>query len=171
MRTIKIILAVAFVLAFAGIVRAENSASGYDGKNTTQQVFVSAYAYSAVSENDVVVLDVTNGTVANNGLGSYISNTTTTDSVYVFGVADEDISTGTLGRVCIRGPHKVKFRTSPGAIAAGSPVGTSDTAGKMAVRSTADGTAIGVLGVTLSASADTTDTDTQWVWVQPHVHK
>ena len=171
MNKLKLFLVVAFILAFTGIVKAENSAGGFDSKNTTQQVFVSAYAYSAVSKNDVVALDVSNGTVANNGLGSYIATTTTTDSVYVFGVADEDIATGTLGRVCVRGPHKVKFRTSPGAITTGSVVGASDTAGEMAVRTTSDGTAMGVLGVTLSSSADTTDTDTQWVWVQPHVHK
>lgn len=168
----RLLLIVALVLAFGGISKAEESASAYDNTFRSQQVFAGAYAYSAVSKNDVVALDVSNGTVANKGLGAYIKDTTTTDSIYVFGVADEDISTGTMGRVCVRGPHKVNYIDAVSA-AAGQIIGTSTTSGKAAPRSTADGTAIGTLGYLMSATAstDTGDTNVYWAWVDPARHK
>ena len=166
----KLFLAVAFVLAFTGIVKAENSASSYDATFRSQQVFVSAYAYAGVSKNDVVILDVSNST---NGTtkGAYINKTSTTDSVYTFGVADEDIATGTLGRICVRGPHLTTMYTT-GLSIAGKCISTSTTSGAAGrCETTADGTAAGRLGVGLSDTYDTTNTSTAWVWVQPYLHK
>lgn len=166
-----VFFAVVAILAFTGIVKAENSASSYDAKNTTQQVDIMLYSSGVVTINDVVALDVTNGTVANKGLGSWMQTTTTTDSIYVIGVADESVTTGQLGRVCVRGPHLVNFFSGPGVITAGKLVGTTTTAGKAGIRSTADGTAAGVLGITLTGTADSTYTGAQLIWVDTSRHQ
>ena len=166
----KLFLIAAFVLAFTGIVKAENSAQSYDANIKAQQVFVGGYAYAAITKNQVVVLDVSNST---NGTtkGAYVNTTATTDSVYVLGVADEDIATGTVGRICVRGPHQVKMY-STGYSPAGKCISSSTTAGKAGLcETTSDGTASGRLGFGLSDTYDTTDTDTVWIYVRPSVHK
>jgi hypothetical protein len=176
----RFILSVLFILSFCGIAKAESSASSFDSTFRSQQVFIEANANATlstpISKNDVVILDVTTGTVANKGLGAYIVKSIVTDSVYVLGVADEDISTGTLGRICVKGPHKVTMQSlsnSGAAVAAGLLVGNGNKAGQASVRTTADGTAVGVLGVVLSAtpSTDTGDTLTQWIWVDTQRHQ
>ena len=169
-----VLVAVVAILAFTGVVKAENSASSYDAKNITQQVDISIYSVGVIAANDIVALDVTNGTIANKGLGSYMYTTTTTDSVYVMGVADEAMVTGQIGRVCVRGPHLVhslNLKNNAVGDAAGKLLGTSTTAGYAAPRTNADGTASGILGVVLSATADTKDTVAQWVWVDTSRHQ
>lgn len=173
----KFILFALFILAFAPVVRAENSATAYDGKYYSQQVFVSAYnnSASAISRDNVVAIDTT--ATAGTTLGGYIATTTTTDSVYVFGVTDETIGAGALGRVCVRGPHKavsIAASANSGYNTIGSVITASSTAGKYGFGATADGTASGKLGYILNATAtsDTGDaSNTYWIWVEPSVHK
>lgn len=180
MRNLKFILVALFVAVFAPIVRAENSATAYDGKYWSQQVFVTAYnnGASTVTRDNVMILDTT-GT-AGTTLGGYVTTTTTTDSIYVFGVTDESILSGSLGRICVRGPHKsvsIAVGSSGGTAAyntIGTIVSTSTTAGRHGFYTTADGTAGGRLGYIINATA-TTDTGdasgTYWIWVQPNAHK
>lgn len=178
MRNIQFILVALFVAVFAPIVRAENSATAYDAKYYSQQVFVVAYNNNAstISTNNVVILDSTQSVNPNLYLGNYVTlNGSTTDSIYVFGVTDESILTGTLGRICVRGPHKVVMPVNS-TYTAGSVIGACSTAnaGKACPTTTADGTASGQLGFILSATA-TTDTgdasNTYWMWVRPQQHK
>jgi len=135
---------------------------GYGGSGTTD-----------IAKNDVVIIDTTNGTINKtapnkNSMGSIVVDTTTTDSVYVFGVADETIASGSMGRICVRGPHKVNWITTVvQAAPLGKAIGSSTTSGKAAPVSTATGTSRGVLGVGLSntASTDTGDTNVIWAWI------
>lgn len=181
MKSIKLFILAAFLLAgFTLNVHAENSATAFDNKATTQQVFVVAYnnAASTLAVNSVVVLDATQSVNPNNYLGSYVTtNGATTDSIYVFGVTDESILSGSLGRICVRGPHKVMMPSTPSG--AGIVIGAcNNTVGANAVKAcpttTADGTASGQLGFLLSNTA-TTDTGdaafTYWAWIRPQQHK
>jgi len=180
MKSIKFMLVALFVVAFSPVVRAENSATAFDSKATTQTVFVQAYNNSAstLSANNVVILDTTQTINPNNYLGSYVTtNGSTTDSIYVFGVTDESILSGSLGRIAIRGPHKVVMPSVP--TGAGIVIGAcsnspSGNAGKACPTTTADGTASGQLGFLLSATA-TTDTgdaaNTYWAWLRINSHK
>ena len=161
-------------------VWAESSATAYDATFRSQQVFVVAYNNSGgtLNRDNVVILD-RNGTgvTAGTTLGSYITTTTTTDSIYVFGVTDESIPNGTLGRVCVRGPHKavsITSQTSSSFNTVGNILSASSTAGTYGFYTTADGTAGGRLGYLINATA-TTDTgdasNTFWIWVEPSRHK
>lgn len=160
-------------------VRAEDSATGYGNPPAygDQQVFVVAYNNnaSAMSANNVVILDT--GGTAGTTLGTYVNlNGSTTDSVYVFGVTDEAISAATLGRICVRGPHKVVM-PSPDVTGIGDVVGAcsnspTTNAGKACTVSTASGTDRGFLGKLINATATTGTSDatnTYWIWVQPGV--
>lgn len=171
----KIILLALLMVGFISTVRAENSATSYDSKYYSQQVFVSAYNNSAstISRDNVVILDATQTINPNLYLGSYVTtNGATTDSIYVFGVTDESVLSGSLGRICIRGPHKVVMPSPP--TAAGVVIGACASNSKACATSTADATSSGQLGFTLSATAttDTGDaTNTYWAWVRPEQHK
>lgn len=168
------------MVSMISTVRAENSASAYDGKYYSQQVFTVAYNNSAstLALNSVVILDNTQTINPNNYLGSYVtSNGSTTDSIYVYGVSDESIASGSLGRFAIRGPHKVLMPSPP--TAAGVVIGAcSNSVAASAVKAcavtTADGTASGQLGFTLSATASTDTGDaanTYWAWLDIGLHK
>lgn len=176
MKNFKLFILAAFLLAgFASGVRAESSATAYDQKYYSQQVFVVAYNNNAstISQEQVAILDVTQAVNPNLYLGSYVTtNGATTDSIYVFGVADEDIITGTLGRFCVRGPHKVQMPST--APAAGTVIGACASSAKACAVTTADGTASGRLGYLLSAtmSTDTGDVaNTYWAWININEHK
>jgi hypothetical protein len=168
---------IALLMVSVSTARAENSATAYDASFRSQQVFVTAYNNSAstLSRDNVVILD-TSGT-AGSTLGAYVTtNGSTTDSVYVFGVTDESILSGSLGRICVRGPHKVVMPAIP---AAATVIGAcsnspSGNAGKACPTTTADGTISGQLGVLLSttATSDTGDaSNTYWAWVRINSHK
>ncbi len=161
-------------------VRAENGADAFDAKAATQTVFVSAYNNSAatLAVNSTVVLDVTQTVNPNLYLGSYVtSNGSTTDSIYVFGVTDESILVGSLGRIAIRGPHKVLMPSPPsgaGVVIGACSNAVAANAVKACATTTADGTASGVLGYTLSttASTDTGDAaNTYWAFLRINAHK
>lgn len=171
----KFILLALLMVGIVSTARAENSATAYDSKYYSQQVFVVAYNNSAstISQEQVAVLDATQTINPNLYLGSYVTtNGSTTDSIYVFGVADEDIISGSLGRICVRGPHKVQMPSQPSG--AGVVIGACASTAKACPTSTADGTASGQLGFTLSNTASTETGDvanTYWAWIRPEQHK
>ncbi len=177
----KLILLALLMVGLVPVVRAENSATAYDSKYYSQQVFVVAYnnGSTSVTRDNVVILDASQAINPNLYLGNYVTTTITTDSVFVFGVTDETILPGTLGRICVRGPHKAVSLTPGsaglgGVAVSGAIITSSNQAGKFGFGSTADGTASGRLGYILSSTA-TTDTgdasNTYWVWVAPSTHK
>lgn len=156
------IISALFVFALATQARAESSPTTFAGNvYTDEQVFIRAYNNSGaiVSENQVVILDTS--ATAGTTLGSYFTITTSTDSSYVMGVTDQQVAKGDIGRICVRGPHKVQITANP---TAGQNMGTGSTYGK-ATASTATTTATGILGTALAAS---TSGSTWWVWVNPH---
>lgn len=176
----KLILLALFLGALVPQVRAENSATAYDQRYFSQQVFVQAYNNSSatLAVNSVVVLDVTQTTNPNLYLGSYVtSNGSTSDSIYVFGVTDEQILVGSLGRVAVRGPHKVLMPSKPtgaGVVIGACSNSVSGNEVKACATTTADGTASGQLGYTLSTTASTDSGDaanTYWAWIRPQQHK
>lgn len=168
-----ILLSALLVLGFSLQARAESSATAYTGKSyTEQQVFTFVYnnSGSEIQSNSVVILDNSGTDVAaGSTLGSYITTTATADSVYVFGVTDETIAAGAVGRVCIRGPHLVLDTDSTHAEGT-TILATSTTAGETTTYSTADGTAGGQLGLVIEQTASE-GPDYCWVWVNPQVHK
>lgn len=167
----KLLLAICFFVSFVSVAKAEQSATGYSnpGSYADQQVFVVAYNNSAssIARDNVVVLDTT--ATAGTTLGTFINTTTTTDSVYIFGVTDEAIASGTVGRVCVRGPHKVVYANA--GPTAGDTIGTcTNNAGKACSVTTASGTDRGILGKILNTTATTGTGDasnTFWAWIQP----
>lgn len=168
-----VLLSALMVFGFLTQARAETSTSAYTGKRyEEQQVFVMAFnnSGSTLNTTSVVILDLSGtGVTAGATLGSYVTTTTTADSVRVFGVADESIDDQSVGRICIRGPHQVRLvaTSSPSSIGIGDLITTSATAGRVAEYSTADGTAGGVLG----RSLETTTNEDFWIWVNPEIHK
>lgn len=211
----KKLLLVAISLMLLGLpnAHARNSAATYDNKYYSQQEFVAAYNNSTAPmyRDYVVGLDVNNlqstspGVNPNVNLGQYITETTgsTTDNLYVFGVVDDTvIPAGQLGRVAIRGPHKVVFGNLAGTGHAAPTLGAilSQCSGNQAQVSvtgiianggvactytTATGTAGGMLGYVINATAttDTGDVNTAtnaqnqgtstnseyWVWISPQI--
>lgn len=169
----KLMLAIFILFGMVSVVKAENSATGYGNPPAfyDQQVFVVAYNNNAssIAKDNVVILD-TAGT-AGSTLGAYINTTTTTDSVNVFGVTDEAIAAGTLGRVCVRGPHKVVYKV--GVVTLGDVVSScTSSAGNACPVTTASGTDRGFLGKNINITATTGTGDaanTYWIWVQPGI--
>lgn len=171
----KLLLIALFLLVSVPMVRAEDGATAFDSKAATQTVFVAAYNNNAstIAVNNVVILDATQTINPNLYLGSYVTtNGATTDSIYVFGVTDESILSGSLGRIAVRGPHKVVMPSPP--TGAGVVIGACASNSKACAHTTADGTASGYLGYLLSATASTDTGDaanTYWAWVRPQEHK
>lgn len=177
----KFILLALLMVGMISTVRAENSATAFDQKYYSQQVFVVAYNNSAstLALNSTVILDATQTTNPNLYLGSYVTTSgSTTDSIYTFGVTDESILSGSLGRICVRGPHKVVMPSPSSGVTAGNVISAcSNTvaanAGKACAFTTADGTDSGMLGFLLSATASTDNGDasnTFWAWIRPQEH-
>ncbi len=172
MKKLIIALSVLLILVSMSSVRAESSATIYSGNNNgEQQVFtwMTNNSGGAITSNRVVVLDtfISKGNVT---LGSAFITTTITGSVQtpIIGVTDENIASGSVGQVCIRGPHKVEFVTgSPPAFS--DTVTTGTTAG-YAVSGTSTANHYNYLGTALAATAST-DKDfgpnTWWIWVRP----
>ena len=116
MKKLLSLVAISFMLLGIGSVQARNSAASYDNRYWSQQEFVQAYNSSTASMYrdyivgiDTAVVGATGIVNPNYSLGQYVTEATssTTDNTYVFGVVDETIPAGQLGRICIRGPHKV----------------------------------------------------------------
>lgn len=173
MRNIKLfMLAALLMVGMISTVRAENSATAFDDKYWSQQVFVSAYNDSPTLNRDSVVI-LNASSTAGSTLGGHVIATQVSDSIFIFGVTDESISAGSLGRICVRGAHKVAMNSSAGQVT-GQIIGSSTTFGKASWYSTADGTAGGQLGYLINATAtsDTGDaTNTYWAWITPRIHK
>lgn len=214
----KKLLLVVISLMLLGLpnAHARNSAATYDNKYYSQQEFVQVYnnttapmyrdyvvGIDAVDANDTTT--TAPGVNPNSNLGQYVVEGTgsTTDNIYVFGVIDDPvIPAGQLGRVCIRGPHKiiVKNAASTGTVPAfsvsqgtvlsqcanntdfGFQNGYLSNGGVACPYTTATGTAGGMIGYVLNATA-TTDTgdagqvvngitttgSEYWSWVNPQV--
>lgn len=167
----------AFLVGISGIARAEDSANAYEGKTRSYPVFVSALNTGgdvAVNSPMILAVDSTQTLGQAGTLGAYVRQTSTTDSVFFYGVSDEAITSGMMGRICIRGPHKVAMVNNLANQATGAILSTSTTLQKGGIYSTADGTAGGQGGILLSTTAttDTGDaTNTFWFWVNPQPHK
>lgn len=160
----------AFLLLGVSQAKAEVGVSAYTGTDyREQQVFTYVYnnSGSELTYNSVVILDTS--ATAGSTLGAYFTTTTTADSPYVFGVTDQTIKSGEVGRVCVRGPHTVRLTTESG-LAAGDIVATSGTAGKAVEYSTSDGTVGGYLGTAIVDNT-TTFEDRWWIIVNPQTHK
>ena len=130
----KLLIAILFVAITVSFSYAEQSAQTYSGnalqKYTEQQVFIDCYnnSGSTISSNWVVVLDTAVGNSASGTtLGTYITTTTTSADALVVGVTDQTILSGRVGRVCVRGPHKLYLTAAPSA--AGATIATTTTAG------------------------------------------
>lgn len=171
MRKLSIVLISALLVFGLSIqARAEQSTSTFTGdRYEEQQVMVYCYNNSGaeIQSNSAVIIDIT--ATAGTTLGTYITTTTTTDSSYVFGVTDETISSGSVGRICVRGPHKVQFASED--TAAEDTVGTLTPAGKVETTTTTSNKD-GILGLALAATAVTDrdyGTDMWWIWVDPYV--
>jgi len=161
-------LFVSVLLVFNSQVWAEQSSQTANGRvYVDNQVFTMAYnnSGSEIQSNNVVILDTT-GT-AGSTLGAYITTSTTADDYRVFGVTDETIATGAVGRVVIRGPHEVLDADSTHAAAA--ILACSTTAGVTTTYSTSDGTTGGYLGHVVGASSDL-GPNYAWVWINPQIH-
>jgi hypothetical protein len=184
----KFVLILAILFVFSVTARAEMSAAFYSGKDyRSQQVFADFYNNfgDTITENTVVILDTATAVRAATGsyFGAYmtVDPGNATDNVYVLGVTDEYVPTAAVGRVCIRGPHKVYATTgyykpgvcdkflvgtnpSPGTLA-GTNFGVTGQAAKY---TTADATAGGQLGLFLAS--DNVVGSVWWIWVKPQVH-
>ena len=134
---------------------AEIGATAYSSEPQIGELQVYIYAYnnsgSDVTSNAVVVLDTTAANVASGStLGANIVATTTAGDSAVIGITDEVIEDNTVGRVCIRGPHKVWFTTTQGAAAAGNTIATSTTSGRVA--NTPANATSAIIGILLSGT-------------------
>lgn len=176
-KLLYVLLVIGLMVSPVAMSFADNSATSYENHIRSYQVFMSAYNNgAAISKNSPVILDIGGGS-AGSTLGSQIIGTTTTDSVFAVGIADEDIAATKMGRICIRGPHKVTMVTNIGASSAiptAAILSTSTTYGAGGIYATADGTVGGQLGILMSKTA-TTDTgdasNTYWFYVRPAIHK
>src|SRR3990167_4872155 len=142
MKNLKLMLSALLLLGLTSLqVWAETSPKAYEDHLRSQQTFVEVYntGPATIAANSPIILDP-NATLGST-LGERVLTTTTTDSVFVFGVADESISSGTMGRVCIRGPHKIQVNSSERSVfPSGAILATSTTQGQAAPYATADGT-------------------------------
>ena len=168
MRKLFIVLISALLVGVSTQARAEISTTTFTGDRfEEQQVIVMCYNNSGsdIESNAVVILDVS--ATEGSTLGTYITTTATADDSYVFGVTDEVIEAGEVGRICVRGPHLVYDLDSTHAVRA--ILATSTTVGRTTTYATSDGTTGGQLGQVIDASvAEGVDYCT--VWVNPQVH-
>ena len=169
----KFLFVLLIALFTVSFVYAEQSAQTYSGNNLQsyreQQVFADFYNNSGgpITSNSVVILDtaVTSGSL----LGTAITTTVASNSTLVVGVSDVEIATASVGRVCVRGPHKC-FLASTANMTAGATLATcgyqftlsGPQSGKTILAgaviynaSGGTGAAGGVFGTLLSASAIT----------------
>jgi len=144
-----ILLSALLVLGFAISARAEIGATAYTGvRYEEQQVFTYAYnnSGSEVTSNSIVILD-TSATVGTT-LGAYFTTDTGGDSNLILGVTADTIPAGSVGKICIRGPHRVWMNSHAGN-SAGNQISTSTTAGKAKV-TTGTTNKMGTAGVQLA---------------------
>lgn len=160
----------ALIVASASIARAESSATTFRGDSyREQQVWTVMYNNSgaAISSNQIVVIDTT--ATANSTLGAYFTTTTGAATALVIGVTDEVIANGSVGNICIRGPHKVQLVAFTEAPQQGASIVTSTTAGQGTLgRTTGQGdVVIGNLMSTAAVSATGDDgARVYWIWVE-----
>ncbi len=177
-----------------------------DGNYTGVQEFVIMFNNTTriIASNTIVTLDLvaTTTDVAVNArgisnLGAFASQSSVTGAAAVIGVADEDIATGTYGRICVRGPHQVKFRVdgavigtipeptlagdwviSGGLIGQGAyPVGSGKrglgfaiSASQQVATLPTHGSVVGFTMRTANTGASSSGSDLIWIWVQPGPH-
>ena len=175
-----------------GIAFAEQGSTAYSGKNyVEQQLFVDAYNGTAgtLTQNAVVCLDITNfgaagasftacgGTIAP-GDPRIVSGAavreiegggTNVNSALIFGVVDSTtISSSSVGRICVRGPHLVMIGTAP---TLGNLYTTGGVQGKADYMPILGGTAQGWIGVCINTTTTATlagvGNGACLMWVQP----
>ena len=144
-----------FILLVSSYAYAEIGATAYSGEPQIGELQVYIYAYNNtgtdITSNAVVVLDTTAANVASSStLGANINTTTSAGAATVLGITDEVIEDNSVGKVCVRGPHKVWFNTTAGPASAGATVATDTTAGRVAL--TPVNATSATIGVLLSAT-------------------
>lgn len=164
-----LVISALFILGIAYYSMAEISTNSYSTKTRQDENQVFTYAYNnqstTIPQYGIAILD-TDANVTNS-LGSWVTTTTTANSPYVFGVADELVAANSTGRFCVRGVHQI-WHT--GTIKVGSMLGTSSTASIAANPTITDGTLSGYIGLSLSNS--TTDgVGLVWALINPVVRK
>ena len=162
----------ALLLGFMGQARAEFSSEAVTGKiNKERNVYIYGYNNwnganaSKVTSGSVVVLDMGtkgNGVATLTTLGIYFTLSNSATST-ILGVADEDIASNTVGRICLRGVRRV-LTTPSNVIVVGSLAGTSVDYGKTDLHVVQVGTQ-SVLGVYLGTDGN----DGVWVNINPSV--
>lgn len=176
MKKIFLFAVIAF-LALGTMAYAENSASSYSSVPTVGEMPVYVQAYNpnttAISSNNIVILDISDASnAAKSATGAVINTTTTSDSVLVYGVTDQVIPAMSGGRVCVRGPHKVLLLTSGNPALAGAPVSTSTTAGWAVCTSTTN--VLSVAGKLMNVQPDpkrdangcpSENGSSYWMWI------
>ena len=193
-----LVLSAIFALIMLGGINqamAEWSAVGMTGDSVTeQQVFVMAYndgTSGAITKNSLVLWS--NNASSGSTLGARVRCASEAYSRRVFGVADEDIEQGQVGRVCVKGPHRVRLTgfstltTAAGLLIANAATITSTTSGVGGWGIIDSGTVLsntvtgGTLGVTMAVAETASDKEAEnaatshgdviqwWVWVQPQI--
>ena len=163
----------ALVLSFSINAIAEQSATTQTGKRwEEQQVF--SYFYNKtgadISSNHVVVLDITNAT-AGTTLGTCVATNATAGNTYIVGITDEVLVDGSVGRVCVKGPHRAIFTATPTAadrVSNGTTAGLCTTQTSTANKYGYIGTALAQVGST-DALYDYATSKVWWVWVSPTI--
>jgi len=171
MRKFIVLFSALLMLGFSIQARAEQSTSTFTGERyEEQQVFIYAYnnSGSEVQSNGVVVIDIT--ATGNSTLGTYFTTSATSGNSYILGITDETIAAGSVGRICVRGPHRVLFDTTPSA----ADSVTNDTTAPLATTGTSAANKYGYVGTALKATTTTADgewggSNTWWIWVNPTV--
>ena len=146
----KILFISLVVLLLAAPSFAEIGATAYSSNTQQQELCQFIYAYnnsgSSITSNQVVILDTTAAnSVSGATLGARIATTTTNGDPRVIGVTDQVIANASVGRICVRGPHKVQWSTSAGPAIAGASVATGTTAGYAAAVNVTSGVSFGVM--------------------------
>lgn len=105
----KILLVSLLLLLMCSVVRAEAIPNTYNYDKASFQWMTSVYNNTSkvICSNTVVTLDMS---VASNAVGfaAYASQKMASAYIAILGVADENIATKSIGRVCVRGPHLVR---------------------------------------------------------------
>jgi hypothetical protein len=108
-------------------------------------------------------------------IGSYFTYATASDSVYAIGVLDEDVLSASVGRICVRGPHRLQV-TTESAMSTGNRIGTANTTSRPngtgfgVTYTVADGTGGARVGIAIGED-QATPASIWWIWVKPYAHQ
>ena len=201
MKKFLILFVSALLVLGCSQARAEMTSPSYDGTYRSLQTYSMVYNGTgrAISSNTVVIADTTWSAFDGTNFGTYATNSAATASVGVLGVTDEDIASGSIGRIVIRGPHQVKVATtdsnsvyhpnetgdilvtSPGSlngmntgedISRGGVIKASMTAAFVIDIANDTFGSVGYrLGTGTTNPATNSTSDLIWMWVEPQTHQ